>query len=116
MKFPIPQALENGSGRRDRITIFADILETAKDGAKKTQIMYGANLSFQQVEKYLFFMHAIQLIKINAERREKIYVPTQKGKIFLQKYSSINELLEFPPKNDIEQEERDKMHLLDKYF
>ena len=34
----------------------ADILEIAKEGTLKTQIMYKANLSFTQLSDYLSFM------------------------------------------------------------
>ena len=38
---------------RDRVGIVAAILEAAKGGASKTHIMFGANLSFSLLEKYL---------------------------------------------------------------
>ena len=39
--------------RRVRQDIIIEILQSAKDGAKKTHIMYKDNLSFSQLEKYL---------------------------------------------------------------
>jgi len=39
--------------RRVRHDIIMEILKIAKNGAKKTEIMYKANLSFFQVEQYL---------------------------------------------------------------
>ena len=38
---------------RDRVSIVAAILEAATGGANKTHIMFGANLSFSLLEKYL---------------------------------------------------------------
>jgi predicted transcriptional regulator len=35
--------------RRDKLSIIAEILEIAKNGTLKTQIMYRANLSFAQL-------------------------------------------------------------------
>jgi len=42
----------NRRKRRDRLHIIAKILQTAKDGALKTPIMYKANLSFAQLNEY----------------------------------------------------------------
>lgn len=39
--------------RRVRHDIIMEILKSAKNGAKKTSIMYKANLSFTQLELYL---------------------------------------------------------------
>jgi len=39
--------------RRNDLDICADILKVAKTGAKKTQIVYQANLNFKIVKKYL---------------------------------------------------------------
>jgi predicted transcriptional regulator len=38
---------------RDRVSIIAAILESANGGSSKTHIMFGANLSFSLLEKYL---------------------------------------------------------------
>jgi predicted transcriptional regulator len=38
---------------RDRISIIAAILGSANGGSSKTHIMFGANLSFSLLEKYL---------------------------------------------------------------
>jgi predicted transcriptional regulator len=45
--------MENVNRRRDRHEIVAEILETAKGGAIKTNIMYKARLSFGQLSEYL---------------------------------------------------------------
>ena len=39
--------------RRARHDIIMEVLKTAKDGEKKTKIMYKANLSYAQLEQYL---------------------------------------------------------------
>ena len=39
--------------RRDRLNIMAEIMEATKRNQLKTRIMYKANLSFDQVNKYL---------------------------------------------------------------
>ena len=49
--------------RRDKLYIIAEILEIAKEGILKTQIMYRANLSFTQLNEYLKFMLKINLLE-----------------------------------------------------
>jgi len=74
--------------KRDRLAIIADILEIAKDGAKKTRIMYGCNLSFRQTKKYLN-----HLLKIGFLRLGNSYHTTEKGLQFLQTYHTLELLL-----------------------
>jgi predicted transcriptional regulator len=79
--------------RRDKLYIIAEILEIAKDGTLKTQVMYRANLSFTQLNDYLEFMLKIRLLeKVDMNDRE-VYKATEKGLDFLQRYREINELL-----------------------
>jgi len=81
------------SKRRDKLYIIAEILEIAKDGSLKTQIMYRANLSFTQLNDYLRFMLRISLIDKTLRNDKEIYKATEKGVEFLQRYREINELL-----------------------
>jgi predicted transcriptional regulator len=85
--------LENKSKRRDRLSIIADILTTAKDGSLKTQIMYKANLSFAQLNEYLSFLIEIHLLKIQKDEVKKIYNTTDKGNKYLEKYNEISNFL-----------------------
>jgi predicted transcriptional regulator len=70
---------------RSRFDIIADILHVVKDdGAKKTQIMYGANLSYTVLTRYLREVLEACLIKFEMNRR--CYVLTDKGREFLEHY------------------------------
>jgi len=70
---------------RSRFDIIADILRVVKDnGAKKTQIMYGANLSYRVLTRYLNLVLDACLIKFESGKR--CYVLTAKGRDFLQRY------------------------------
>ena len=71
---------------RSRFDIIADILHVVKgdDGAKKTQIMYGANLSYKVLKRYLAEVLEACLIKFEKGRR--CYVLTTKGREFLERY------------------------------
>jgi predicted transcriptional regulator len=70
---------------RNKFDIIADILRVVKDnGAKKTQIMYGANLSYTVLTRYLNLVLDACLIKFESGKR--CYVLTERGKMFLERY------------------------------
>jgi predicted transcriptional regulator len=81
------------SKRRDKLYIIAEILEIAKDGVLKTQIMYRANLSFTQLNDYLKFMLKNALLEKVLLNDKEVYKATKKGIVFLQSYREITELL-----------------------
>ena len=85
--------LDTASKRRDKLCIIAEILEIAKEGTLKTQIMYKANLSFTQLNDYLEFMLKINLLNKFASRGKEIYMATEKGLDFLQRHYELTELL-----------------------
>jgi predicted transcriptional regulator len=67
------------------LDIIADILHVVgREGAKKTQIMYQANLSYKVLTKYLTEVMAACLVRLQREKR--CYVLTSKGRKFLEKY------------------------------
>ena len=78
--------------------IIANILEVANKGARKTHIMYGCNLSFNQLHVYLAFLEERELLKsVFLQTEEKndsvVYATTSKGRAFLKAYSSLRALL-----------------------
>ena len=85
--------IEMSSKRRDKLCIIAEILEIAKEGTLKTQIMYKANLSFAQLNDYLKFMLKIQLMEKLVDQGKDVYVSTEKGLDFLQRQCELTELL-----------------------
>lgn len=87
------------SKRRDKLYIIAEILEIAKDGVLKTQIMYRANLSFTQLNDYLEFMVKIKLLEKILQNGKEIYKSTEKGLSFLARYREISELLKTENEN-----------------
>jgi len=72
--------------------IIANILEIVKDGSKKTRIMYLANLSFDQLKKYLKFLMDKNFLEYNSI--EKKYKATNKGLDFLKKYHKFKKIEE----------------------
>jgi predicted transcriptional regulator len=81
------------SKRRDKLYIIAEILEIAKGGTLKTQVMYRANLSFTQLNDYLGFMLKINLLEKAEMNAREVYKATDKGLDFLERYHEITELL-----------------------
>ena len=102
LRFPVHTlvqvARKESLAHRSRMDIIANILNVANTGARKTHIMYKCNLSFKQLRVYLEFLRERKLLKsIPLKTQEKnnsvTYQTTNKGKAFLQAYSSIRALL-----------------------
>jgi predicted transcriptional regulator len=70
------------------LAIIADILRVVSDEAKKTQIMYQANLSFKVLEKYLAEITGASLVCF--EDGKRCYVLTDKGRAFLDAYEEYS--------------------------
>lgn len=79
----------NPRKRRDRLYIMAEILDVAKEGVLKTQIMYRANLSFAQLNDYLALLLDLKLLKETTNDRKTIYRTTKKGTKFIENYKDI---------------------------
>jgi predicted transcriptional regulator len=73
---------------RSSFEIIAEILNTAKNGAKKTRIMYSCGLSYRFVQKYLTLLLETGLLRIGNS-----YHTTDKGIGFLCKYQTLELLL-----------------------
>jgi len=73
---------------RSSFEIVAEILRVAKNGAKKTRIMYACGLSHKFVEQYLILLLETGLLRIGSS-----YHTTEKGVQFLQNYQTIELLL-----------------------
>jgi predicted transcriptional regulator len=69
---------------RGRMDIIADILNVVSGNAKKTKIMYQANLSYKVLQKYLTDVREASLISYM--NPEQYYVLTPKGSEFLKVY------------------------------
>ena len=80
---------------RSRLDIIADILNVASRDAKKTQIMYQANLSYSVLQRYLGEIVGAELIAFEDEKQQ--YSLTRKGREFLdayEKYSKTSKNIE----------------------
>jgi len=64
--------------RRSRTAISVEILKAAMEGARKTHIVYNANLNFDMANRYLVMLEDKGLI----EHKGNMYITTTKGKEF----------------------------------
>jgi len=89
--FPLEEKSQQ-IGNRTRVEILASILKVASNGALKTHIMYGANLSHRQLEKYLAFLEEMGLLiqRRDEDRGTRTYRMTEKGSDFLREYSHLS--------------------------
>jgi len=79
--------------RRSSIEVIADMLRLGEAG--KTEIMYSANMSYFQLQKYLNFLLQLELIdKVTMGNPSVTYRVTKKGLRLLRNIDSILEMLE----------------------
>lgn len=78
---------------RSRVRIAADILEIARQGSRKTRIMYLGNLSFDLLQKYLDMLVKFDLIEVRGAA-EKSYITTEKGRRFVEDYNALQKYSE----------------------
>jgi predicted transcriptional regulator len=69
--------------KRTSYELLADLLQSSKGGARKTALMFRANLSFLLLNKYL----SVLLDNGFVEKRGSYYYPSHRGMIYLQKFS-----------------------------
>ena len=73
---------------RGKLEIVADILSVVRGGAKKTEIMYQANLSYSLLVRYLRDVMEADLV---ARGNDNSYMLTEKGLEFLNRFNSYHE-------------------------
>jgi len=80
--------------RRSDIEIIADMLKVGENGAGKTEIMYSANMSYRQIQKYLGYLMASGFIdKMKMGNPSVTYQVTDSGLKLMQLISNIKEML-----------------------
>ena len=72
--------------KRNNLDICADILRVSRGGAKKTHLVYKANLNFNIVKKYIRGLTESGLLEKNGER---FYV-TDEGNLFIDRYDKLS--------------------------
>jgi predicted transcriptional regulator len=79
--------------RRSSVEVIADILRLGQAG--KTEIMYSANMSYFQLQKYLNYLLKLELIdKVEVGNPSVTYRVTEKGLSLLKSIEGVLEILQ----------------------
>jgi predicted transcriptional regulator len=92
---------------RSNLDIVREILSIALTKVRKTRIMYGANLSFHQLEKYLIALLENALLSFDGDSG---YITTDSGEKFLQLYEDYLERSS-RLKGEVERNTKDRQQL-----
>ena len=75
------------SQRRSSYEIVADILRIARKGARKTRIVYGANLNFKILEEYMIKLKEARFVTVTEGKIKT----TEQGNVFLEKFNRLRQ-------------------------
>lgn len=80
--------------RRSNVEIIADMLRVGENGAGKTEIMYSANMSYSQIQKYLDYLVNQGFInRVNMDNTVVAYQVTVSGLKLLKAIDNLMEML-----------------------
>lgn len=71
--------------KRNNLDICAEILQLSEGGAKKTYLVYQANLNFKMIKRYLGKL----LEKDFLEQNGDLFFQTEKGARFIEQYEAL---------------------------
>ena len=83
------------SRKRSHLEIFAAILRVARHGARKSHIVYQANLNFTLIKAYLIELTRSQLIQ-GPSHPGKLFTTTAKGVAFINYFEGMNQFTKYP--------------------
>jgi uncharacterized protein (DUF433 family)/predicted transcriptional regulator len=82
--------LRKGPRRRSMVDVMADVLRVAAHPSSTTQILYAANLSYDQARKYLDLLTQVGLLsKTEGKGRSEKFVTTSNGQLLLSQMSNL---------------------------
>jgi predicted transcriptional regulator len=76
---------------RNRIDIFAQLLDAASSPTTKTKMMYKAMLSYEQLKEYLLMLAENDLIAYDKPTQR--FTTTDKGFQFMKRYEDLSNLI-----------------------
>lgn len=85
---------QTNGNRRDRIVLFSAMLSRADKGVNKTELMYKVGLSSLQFDRYIPILVGCGLLEVLNRRKRAVYMTTEKGRRFVDKYGILIKLLE----------------------
>ena len=83
--------------KRGRLEIIYEILFICRKPAQKTRVLYGCNLSYEQLSRYLKYLIDRGLLCLVEKNQKKLFQITEKGRKFLEGYESLNNIVEEIP-------------------
>ena len=79
--------------RRSEIEIMCDILEICLEGANKSRVVYGVNLNFSRLNKYLNMLSGLGFLELNVAYERSgpsvVYKTTKAGKDFRDRFLNM---------------------------
>ncbi len=92
----------NTDRRRSNIEIIAEMLKVGENGAGKTRIMYGANMSYSQIQKYLgFLMNRGFINQVKVGNPSVTYHITDSGLKLMESIKSVIDMLGMDEENGL---------------
>ena len=85
---------QTNGNRRDRIVLFSAMLSRADKGVYKTELMYKVGLSSVQSDRYIPVLVGCGLLEVFNRGKRAVYMTTEKGKRFVDKYDILIKFLE----------------------
>jgi predicted transcriptional regulator len=80
--------------RRSNIEIIADMLRVGENGAGKTEIMYTANMSFSQIQRYLGYLVDQGFVnRVEMDKTVAAYQVTDTGLKLLKAIDTLMDML-----------------------
>jgi predicted transcriptional regulator len=75
--------------RRSKLEIIGEVLSVARNGARKTEIVYRTNLNFTRLASYIQYLEEKKFL----ETSDHIFKTTSKGEEFLRDYQNMRDVL-----------------------
>ena len=85
---------KSGSPKRSYLQVVRDILVFCQRPTRKTHIMYGCNLSYEQLQKYLGLLVEAEFLRVTGGDGERMYSLAKSGKEYVRHYGELAPMLE----------------------
>lgn len=92
--------------KRGRLEIIYEILSVSRKPTQKTRILYGCNLSYDQLQKYLGYLSSHGLLSSTNNKGKERFQTTEKGTEFIKGFERLDRFL---------QEERNSVIVRNRY-
>ena len=83
-----------GFPKRSHLQVVQDILVYCQRSTRKTHIMYGCNLSYQQLQKYLGLLVDAEFLRATVDHGGRMYSLTDSGREYVGHYRDLAPMLE----------------------